>query len=223
MAKDGLVDELSIEGFTSTPSVVPLRPVPTTAHYERDLAEADIVALQTLPRGTYVRPLQRIRSSHHALARCLAMGLNPSKAALVTGYSPGRISDLARDPTFKQLVAEYSADARDVVADYALRMRELGLDAMEEVHERLHTDPGSFSVPVLLDIVTNMADRTGHGTGQSVTHNFTMPTIDRPPRESYEQFKERRMKELTLVPEPTRAPAERLEPPTRPPNRSDHR
>jgi hypothetical protein len=203
-----LVEELSDVGV-STPTTAPLRPTVTVATYERDLSEADLMALRTLPRGSGIKPLQRIRSSHHALARCLALGLAPTKAALVTGYSPTRISQLATDPTFKQLVAEYSQDARDIVADYHHRMLQFGLDAMEEAHERLLEDPGSFSIPILLDIITGMADRTGHGTGSTVTHSFNMPTIDRPPRENFEDWKARRDKELTLVPE-------RVEPPARP-------
>lgn len=213
--QDGrLVEELSDVG-TSTPTVVPLRAAAVAATYERDLTEADIMALHTLPRGSHVKPLARIRSSHHALARCLAMGLTPTKAALVTGYSPGRIGQLTRDPSFKQLVHEYMDDARSAMADYHHRMHNLGLDAAEELHERLLEEPESFSIPVLLDVVTNMADRTGHGTGSNVTHSFNLPTIDRPPRENFESWSERRNKELTLVPE-------RVEPPTRPPDRSDN-
>lgn len=206
--KGGLVEELSVDVVSSTaPTVVPLRPPTVVGTYERDLTEADIVALHTLPRGSHVRPLQRIRSSHHALARCLAMGLTPTKAALVTGYSLGRIGQLANDPTFKQLVHEYSADARSIMADYHARMREFGLDAIEEAHERLIENPESYSIPLLLDVIKNMADRTGHGPGSSVNHNFNVATIDRPPREDFEAWKARRDREITVVPE-------RLEPPT---------
>lgn len=206
LSAPGLVGELSVTGVSSTPVIAPLRPVAVTASFERDLTPADLAALDAFPRGSPPKPLQRIRSSHHALARCLAIGLNPAKAALVTGYSTGRITALANDPAFRQLVEEYREDAKGVVADFTARMTNFGLDAMEELHERLLADPESFSIPALLDIVTKMADRTGHGTNSSVTHNFNLPTIDRPPREDFEGWKERRTRELTLVPNPVEPP-----------------
>lgn len=163
--------------------------------YERDLTPADLEALK-LPRGTAPRSLVRIHASHHSLARCLATGMKSSQAALVTGYSPGRIAQLQRDPAFTALVADYSAEARSVFADLAERMSDMSLDAIEMLHERLQDAPETFTVPVLLDIVKAFADRTGHGPGQEVHLKVNQDFIDRPPRESFDQWKERRTREL---------------------------
>jgi hypothetical protein len=178
------------------------------AVYSRDLTEADVAALE-LPRAARPTTLARIHSSHHALARCLATGMRPQQAALVTGYSPSRISALSGDPLFQQLVAEYQAEVSTILADFGQRMRDLSLDAIELLHERLLEKPAEFTTGMLLDVVKATADRTGFGTNQNVTHSFNLPTIDRPPRESHEDWKRRRTKELELK------PLDQLEPPAK--------
>lgn len=179
---------------------------PPEAHYSRDLTEADLSALD-LPRGVAPRSLVRIHSSHHALAKCLAAGMRPAQAALVTGYSNNRISSLQRDPLFVQLVAEYRLEEESVMADLAVRMRGLSHDAIELLHDKLLERPEDFSPAMLLDIVKATADRTGYGTNSNVNLNVTLPTIDRPPREDYDKWKERKLREFestTLLEPPTR-------------------
>lgn len=173
--------------------------------YERDLSPADLEAL-LLPRGTTPRSLVRIHASHHSLARCLATGMKPSQAALVTGYSPGRISSLLADPAFGALIADYQSEAKSIFADLAERMNDLSLDAIELLHERLHENPVGFTVPVLLDIVRTFADRTGHGPGQEVHIKMDRDFIDRPPRETFEEWAKRRTDELTGPLAPTDNP-----------------
>lgn len=204
--KAGLVNELLI-GVSPAPMAA-VR-VPTTASYARDLTDADIAALSVLPRGgSPLKPLERLRSSHHALAKCLATGMRPNQAALVTGYSVDRIRSLDRDPTFGQLVAEYRQEMGDTMADLAIRMRGVSLDALEELHDRLLSKPEEFSTGMLLDVVKAMADRTGYGTNSTMNVNLNLPTIDRPKQENMEDFLERRRREID-------APLARLEPPTR--------
>lgn len=170
---------------------------PRTFHiaYERDLSEADLAAL-SLPRGSTPRSLVRIHSSHHSLARCLAAGMKPAQAGLVTGYSASRISILQADQAFQALVADYRNEAKSVFADLAERMSNLSLDAIEILQERLHDNPEGFTIPVLLDLVKAFADRTGHGPNQEVNLRLSTDMIDRPPRESFEEWKARRDREL---------------------------
>jgi hypothetical protein len=163
--------------------------------YERDLTEADMAAL-ALPRGTQPKSLIRIHASHHSLARCLATGMKPTQASLVTGYSTGRISALLRDPAFQSLVEDYRREAKSVFADLAERMSEITLDAIEMLHERMHDSPEALTIPMLMDIIKAFADRTGHGPGQEVHLKMSPDLIDRPPRETYEQWQERRSREL---------------------------
>lgn len=164
--------------------------------YERDLTEADLVALQH-PRGTQPRSLMRIHASHHSLARCLATGMKSTQAALVTGYSPARISQLQNDASFVSLVADYRAEIKNVFADLAERMNDLSLDAIELLQERLADNPETFTIPVLLDMVKAFADRTGHGPGQEISMRVAPDFIDRPPRETHAEWAERRQRELT--------------------------
>lgn len=191
-----LVDSLDLdEGGCSLP------PRPFFVEYERDLSHADIAALD-LPRGVTPKSLLRIHASHHSLARCLAAGMRPAQAALVTGYAPSRISILQNDPTFKALVADYQAEAKSVFADLADRMSELSLDAMEILQERLQVNPEGFTIPILLDIIKAFADRTGHGPGSEVHLRVERDFIDRPPRETFEEWEARRARELMAPDEP---------------------
>lgn len=179
--------ELPAHGRADTPFPPPL------ATYVRDLTEADINAPRT---AVPPRALMRIHASHHALARCIATGMKPAQAALVTGYSPGRISALQHDPAFTALVADYQLESKSVFADLAERMHDLSLDAVEILQERLHEDPASFSIPALLDMVKAFADRTGHGPGQELHIKTDRDYVDRPPRETFEEWSARRSAEL---------------------------
>jgi len=164
--------------------------------YERDLTEADVAALAA-PKGVKPKSLVRIHASHHALARCLAAGMRPAHAALVTGYSSSRISILQQDQAFMALVSDYQAEARAAYADLGERMNNLSLDAIELLQERLHEFPEGFSIPMLLDLVRTFADRTGHGPNQELTLKMDQNLIDRPPKETFEQWEERRRRELS--------------------------
>lgn len=173
-------------------------PVPVHAEYSRELTEADIAAL-SLPADDRrpARSLVRIHASHHSVAKCLATGMKPAQAGLVTGYSAQSINRLQGDPAFQALVADYRTEAKTAFADLAERMNDMSLDAIEILQERMQASPEGFTIPVLLDIVKAFADRTGHGPGQEVHLKVDRDFIDRPPRESFEQWKERRTQELT--------------------------
>jgi hypothetical protein len=194
--KDGLTEpELVDDLDTSSPRLLGNVPVQVYIEHSRDLTQADIAALSA-NRGTRPKSLLRIHASHHSLARCLATGMKQSQAALVTGYDQSRISILTRDPTFAALVEDYKTEAKSVFADLAERMNDMSLDAIELLKERLHDNPETFSIPVLLDVVKTFADRTGHGPGQEVTVKMDRDFIDRPPRETAEEWKERRSREI---------------------------
>jgi hypothetical protein len=75
-------------------------------------------------------------------------------------------------------------------------MNDLSLDAIEILQERLHDSPEGFTIPVLLDLVKTFADRTGHGPNQEISLKVSNDLIDRPPRETYEQWQARRAQEL---------------------------
>ena len=190
----------------------------TNGIHVRDLTEGDIQALDG-PRGANLpKMIQKLRSSHHALARCLATGMKPVQASLVTGYTQNRICLLQQDPSFRALMEEYKAEARDIFADLNERMTNLSLDTIEELHERLHDAPEAFSIGMLLDVVKAFADRTGHGPGQEVKLTVAPSMIDRPPKETYEEWQARRARELSPGDQEVTVGLSSLVPTTRTPN-----
>lgn len=204
LTEDLDLDELAPPGQRPGPDQVRTRGAirqPLFAEYERDLTEADLEALASIPRGSAAPTLVSIRASHHSLARCLAAGMTPQQAGLVTGYSPSRISILQNDPAFTALVADYKREAQSVFADLGQRMAGLSLDAMDLLQERLSEHPESFTIPVLLELVKTFADRTGHGPGQDVNVRVSSDLIDRPPRENFEEWQARRDRELLQPPQ----------------------
>jgi len=197
-----LIAELDLGGSAPARSDTLERPrlqgrLPTEFHvaYSRDLLSSDIEALK-LPRGTAPRSLVRIHASHHALARCLATGMKATQAALVTGYSTGRISQLVNDSAFAALVEDYRQEVKGVFADLGERMANCSLDFIELLQERREEAPESFTIPMILDVVKAFADRTGFGPGQEVHLKMDRDFIDRPPRETAEEWAARRAREL---------------------------
>jgi hypothetical protein len=126
--------------------------------------------------------------------------MKPSQAALVTGYDTARISVLSTDPAFTALVADYQAENKAIFADLAERMNNMSLDAIEILQARMHEKPEEFTPGMLLDVIKTFADRTGHGPGQDVNVKMSMDLVDRPPRESFEDWEARRARELGQAP-----------------------
>lgn len=105
--------------------------------------------------------IKRLKQIHHELARLLASGLTPAQVAASTGYSSSRISILQKDPSFKGLMDHYSAHRDEIFCDVHKRMAVLGLDAADELQERLENNPESFSVGQLTELMKASLDRGG--------------------------------------------------------------
>ena len=118
--------------------------------------------------------ITRLRTTHHELARLLAMGYKNVEVSRMTGYSQSRISILLHDPMFAELVNDYAAQ-RDVSAvDISGRLTALAVDAVEVMAERLQDSPDGLSVKELHSIATLGLDRTGFGpTAKSVNVNIS--------------------------------------------------
>lgn len=161
----------------------------TTLVYLRDIEDSDRQELLApAPLGSENAPVQKMRDTHHALARLLAEGRPAVEAASILGLSQSWISILRNDPAFKELLAYYQGQREAIYLDVHARMARLGLDAVSEIHERLLTDPNNFELKELLAIVELTADRSfappkgkaasqGGGGGESggvvVNINFT--------------------------------------------------
>lgn len=123
----------------------------------RALIAEDLPALTNPPPVGSVAPtVQALRASHHQLAQLLARGASPTEAALITGYSISRISILQSDPTFAELLASYNTQRELVFADTLDRMRVLGLSTLDELQERLESDPARWTNRELMEMADLM-------------------------------------------------------------------
>lgn len=143
--------------------------IPVTAEFVRELTPADLAMPVTQVQSS--KPIKAIRDSHHAVARLLATGAREADIAAVTGYSASRISVLKADPQFQDLVIFYSETATEVVADFRSRMAMVGIDALQELHNRILDDEDGTKVSagLLKDVVVSLADRTGHAPQRGPT------------------------------------------------------
>lgn len=121
------------------------------------------------PRDRAVSTPQRMRDSHHNVARLLALGHSHKQVAAITGYSPNRIGQLAAAPAMQDLIARYRGridqafdEAIDAYADLAVRNM---LAAERQLSDRLdEADAEGETLPVreLVAITSDRADRFGY-------------------------------------------------------------
>jgi hypothetical protein len=104
--------------------------------------------------------IQRLRHSHHLLARALAEGRNNVQAAAISGYEPSTVASLKRDPAFQELLAHYQSQVDDIFGSVQDRLGALGLSFLDELQHRLETDPGQFKVGQLLAAAQALLDRS---------------------------------------------------------------
>lgn len=164
-------------------------------HVVRSLTPEDLPALQNPDSlGTTPIPLQTLRASHHNLAQMLAKGVPDNEAALITGYTPTRISILKKDPAFAELMAGYREMRENLFVDTLERMRILGLSTLDELQDRLEREPQKWSNRELMEmaelllvkprIATPMGLGSAAGGGpanQGVTVNVQFVKADTPP------------------------------------------
>ncbi len=126
----------------------------------------------------FVPAIKKIRTSHHEAAKALARGLTYNEVAAITGYSPIRIYHLTLDPTFAELVSHYAAVVNEAFVDVIQRMKNMSLDAMEELQSRLDETPECFDNDQLLKVATSTLDRTGFAPQSKVAISVTTLTKD---------------------------------------------
>jgi len=142
--------------------------------YERDLNHGDLAILVSNPnRETSTPSIQKLKQSHHTLARLLAEGTSGVEAAAITGYSMSRISILKLDPAFCELMEYYASQQKEIYLNVHQRLASLGLDALEELHDRLN-DPEqpAMSNKELQDLVALSFDRAGYGPRSTKVNEF---------------------------------------------------
>jgi hypothetical protein len=117
------------------------------------------------------KPLARLRATHHLAARCLAEGKKNFEVAEITGYTPGRINDLLKDPTFKDLVEHYKSEVKERWTGVQERLAGLGIAMTEEIQQRLEEAPEKISNEELRRWVETLMDRAGFGPTKTANLN----------------------------------------------------
>jgi len=115
----------------------------------------DVVAAQP---GVLV--YQRLRATHHLLARAIAEGRGDVAAAALSGYDLAQVRGFKSDPGFKELIAYYSAQCDAIAERYSDRIAALGLAALDELQHRIETTPEEIPTKDLLRIGESLLDRT---------------------------------------------------------------
>lgn len=137
---------------------LPASAQPLTALLVRELTDEDEAALCTAPSPAPPPTLKSLRFSHHQLARLIAIDEAPARISLITGYAPSYIASIQHDPTFTALVEHYRSNRDELLVDIRARMRDLGLDSLLILQQRLHEEdlnPGSqkFSHRELMEAI----------------------------------------------------------------------
>ena len=132
------------------------------------------------PKGAKPQTLAKLRTTHHELARLLALGLKDVDISRATGYTQNRICILKKDPMFAELVSHYSAQRDASAVDMSARLRALALTSVEVMQERLEDDPDSMTMKELSTLAELGLDRTGFGktTKVETSGTLTLQTLD---------------------------------------------
>lgn len=158
----------------------PMRPRPTLEmDFSRDLATPDLLVYHQNYKPAPTHQIKKLRDTHHTLARALAQGMTLTEAAAFTGRTTTSIQILSKDPTFRELVASYTHQQSAVEASFYAKLKATGLDALDEIQDRLDEKPEEFTVKDLMGIIEMTADRTGHGkvsTSNNLNINVDLAT-----------------------------------------------
>jgi len=144
----------------------------------RELGE-DELAILAVERGSKAPEIKRLRERHHALAKMLAQGLAPGTAGLMCGYSNSRVSILQADRAFKELIEFYRDADNERYVEHKVALAELGLDAVEEIRERLEDASDEVSLGQLMEIAKMALDRSGFGPSTKTEVDVRVGLADR--------------------------------------------
>ena len=132
---------------------------PVELRVVRELVSDDLPALLEAPAkppGPAPRPLEVLKGHHHRLAQLVALGKPLVEISAITGKSPSWISSIQRDPTFAALVEHYVGITELQFVDVVGKMRDAGLEALEQLHEALESQPESFTHRERLEIIDKL-------------------------------------------------------------------
>lgn len=144
-------------------------PRPLVLNVARPLGLEDIDQILDLENSipAAAQAIKKITHSHHNLAQLLAKGEDEQIVSLITGYQQAYISKLKGDPAFKELLAYYERQTKQVFVDVLERMRSLGLSTIDELQDRLAEQPERFSNRELMEMTKLLLVDPLGGAGSS--------------------------------------------------------
>lgn len=126
------------------------------------------------PRDKSANIPQKLRDSHHTIARLLATGLSQTRVAELTGYTVTRINQLAGAPAMQDLVARFRNEREEahveIVDAYDFYARSNYAAAQRHIYDRIAEldEVGELlSVREALAISADGADRFGPSKRQT--------------------------------------------------------
>lgn len=140
-----------------------------------ELTQVEVLA----PPSHTVRATGALRESHHGVARLIAQGARDIDASRMSGYSPGRIATLRRDPAFQELVSFYKGEFDDTHMDLVTYAQEVARDTLQSLHEDI-LDGAPIKPEVKADIFKTVADRAGFAPVQrSISRSLNVSIAER--------------------------------------------
>lgn len=140
----------------------------------RALAPADLALLR---QPSARSRLEKLRDSHHIIARCLAAGMSVADTADKVGYNYNRVSMLRSDPAMVELIAKYRdldtaswLESRDefhaVATSNMLKAERMIADKIDDAIDANEPLP----MRDLLSLTADRADRFGYGKHSTQTN-----------------------------------------------------
>jgi transcriptional regulator with XRE-family HTH domain len=121
----------------------------------RELTQGDLLLLATQPKGARSTPapsIQVLRATHHQAARLIARGLSYQQVAREVGRTAQRISDLMRDPTFRELVSYYETQLEELTTEDSVEfsgiVKDIARLSAEEIQVRLDDPVQRSQIPI---------------------------------------------------------------------------
>lgn len=171
--------DLDLGSLGGVPSRRGRKKSPLSVEVIGEITEAEALDLLSLPSvDSAVNHIQRLKTSHHNLARLISEGRSDVEASSITGYTPVRIRQLKEDPAFQELLNYYSSQVEEVYVNVHQRLATFGQDILEELQTRLENDPNGFTVRELKELMAESLDRGGYGKTSTQVHTLDSNVTD---------------------------------------------
>lgn len=158
--------------------------MPIAAEFVRALTAEDLEMLskeRSVQKPKELSSLAMLSERHRNLARLIAMGKPDWECAVITGYTPSRISILKTDPAMKNLIKHYTEEKDIVYVQAHEKMAQVASTGLDILQERLENpeEIAKMSTGQLLQIIEVSADRSGMGPSSKSEVNVNVNIAER--------------------------------------------